>query len=136
MFLVVDLSAPRKYMIRKYDDAMLDYKLNPPKINKPLVTAALIGIIIIAAGTVVHASVAISPEQFDYLVNHYVNHLHYPKDMAEGILESINNEELSDLYSRVQAVEAFKNKPHWFIKFSGKMTVKFIGWAKMILSQY
>jgi hypothetical protein len=136
MFYIIDLSKPRKYIQGKYDDIMLELKLNPPKVNKPLIAALTIGIII-AAGTTVNASGAIDSSQYKYLLDHYVNNLKYPEELATKLINKLTVTEFKELYARVEQHDIFMdNGGKELFNMGNKIASKAIEGIKVFLEFY
>jgi histidyl-tRNA synthetase len=135
MFYIIDLSKPRKYIQGKYDDIMLEFKLNPPKINKPLITALTIGVII-AAGTTANASGAIDQAQYNYLLDHYVNNLKYPEELAAKLLNKLTVTDFEELYARVQQHKEFVKQAEPLLDITNKIAVKAIEGLKAFMNLY
>jgi hypothetical protein len=95
MIYVIDLSAPRKYLIEKYDDIMLEYKLHPKKINKYLVCGMVAGAILLI-GTNAYA-MGISSQDYNDMLNYLVQRKHYPRSYAENIMKSFTESDMETL---------------------------------------
>jgi hypothetical protein len=136
MFYVIDLSKPRKYIQSKYDDVALEYKLNPPKINKPLLAAGTVGIII-TLGSTVNASGAIDQAQYNYLLDHYVNDLNYPKELATKLINKLTVTDFQELYTRVQQHQLFMdNGGTEFLEIANNITGKVVEGLKSFIKLY
>jgi hypothetical protein len=112
MFHVINLSRPRKYIQHrikgKYDDLMLGHKLNPTKIKKTLIIVATVEIIILVTNTVL-ASGKFDNIQYNYLLDYYINTLHYPKELATKFIDKLTLEDFKELYDRAKNHEVFMN---------------------------
>jgi hypothetical protein len=135
MFYVVDLSGPRKYIQSKYDDIALGYKLNPPKINKPLLAAVTLGIII-TVGSTVNASGAIDQSQYNYLLNHYINDLNYPKELAVKLINKLTVTDFEELYARVKKHTEFVKQVEPVLDITNKIAGKVIEGLKAFMNLY
>lgn len=98
MSILLDLSAPRRYIQAKYDDLIFKVKFNPLKINKRvLITSGIILVAIVFTGDIVYA-VDVNSAEYKYLINHYTNNLHYPKDVVIDYLSKFEDFEIKKLY--------------------------------------
>lgn len=136
MFYVVDLSGPRKYITGKYDDIMLDHKLNPHKISKPLLAAVTLGIIV-TVGSTVNASGIIDQAQYNYLLDHYINDLNYPKELAIKLIDKLTVTDFKELYTRVEHHQLFMDTGgNQLLDIGNKIGSKLIGGIKYFSTLY
>jgi hypothetical protein len=140
MFYIIDLSKPRKYIQwkvqSKYDDVALGYKLNPLKINKALVVACAVGIVLLAGATV-NAAEVINQAQYNYLLDHFVNDMKYPEELAARLINKLTPTDFKELYARVEHHEFFMdNGGNQFLDISNKITGKVIDIVKSFFNLY
>lgn len=127
MFYVIDLSSPRKAILNKYDNIMLELKLNPLKTNKKtLIISSVVIISLIAASSTVYAVNNLSTEEYKYLMDHYINNLHYPKDVVTDILNKCNEDEIKNLYASAKVHnEGIQNFDRFL--FINRKIIRFLG---------
>jgi hypothetical protein len=140
MFYVIDLSKPRKYIQwkarAKYDDIALELKLNPIKINKALIVAAAVGVVLVA-GSSVNASGAIDQAQYNYLLDHYINVRKYPEELAAKLINKLTVTDFQELYARVEHHDIFMNNGgNQLLDIGNKIGGKLIGGIKFFLTLY
>ncbi len=129
MFYVIDLSKPRKAIQNKYDDIMFELKLNPPKVNKKmLIIGGIVVISLVVTSGTVYAAVNPNSIEYQYVFNHYINNLHYPKDMVVKVLNKWSEYEIKDLYVRLTGYNDGVNTINAVVNL-GKGTVSVCGKA-------
>lgn len=112
MFYVINLSKPRKYLVQKYDDIMIDLRLHPNKVEmlkKYAITTLIIGGSILAwlnADSAVYACVN-GENGYHEALEYLVSNKHYPREYAESILKNFSTEDLKELYKNIDGDKAF-----------------------------
>lgn len=135
MFYVIDLSKPRRYIQGKCDDIILELKLSPPKVNKALIAALAAGVII-AAGTTASAAGSIDQGQYNFLLEHYVKDLNYPRELAEKLIGRLTVTDIEELHSRVQHHKEFVKQVEPILNMTSKGVSKAIEGLKNFMSLY
>jgi hypothetical protein len=125
MFYVLNLSKPRKYIQwkarSKYDDIALEIKLHPVKMKKALFIATIVGVALIA-GTTINAAEIIDQAQYNYLLDHFINNMKYPKELAEKLINKLSVEDFKELYVRVAHHNSFVEGMEPILEVTNKIT--------------
>lgn len=109
--MIIDLCSPRKKLINKAlntkDDILLNIKLHPKRYQRIVFVSSVALIVILSSYGIKADDIVNTKEE---LVNYYINELHYPREAAEKIINSMRENDIRELYTNANNWNHFYNR--------------------------